>query len=294
MMTRAARLLRFKYLSYKRELRYWMINLKNKNGFQIKNIEGSQMRLDLKDRGLPKDLILDGIREPESTEMIKKILNEGSTVIDIGANIGYYALMESRLVGNKGAVYAIEPSPRNFNCLKSNIELNGYRNIKAYQIAIGDRIGKAKMNISPHSNLNSLVDQKNKKIIGRIDVDITSLDYFLKKKKNPDFIRMDVEGYECNIIRGMKNILKKKRPLKLFIELHPHIMYKEQTINVLKTLMENGFETRKVTRSVTVSEMKVMLRKQYDFSYKSIKELLNDENFISGKMGAFEMFFERK
>ena len=77
---------------------------------------------------------------------------------------------------------------------------------------------------------------------------------------------MDVEGYEYNIIKGMKNILKAKMPLKLFIELHPHIMKKEQTIYVLKTLMNYGFKTMKVIRSVTTPEMKVISRKEFDYS----------------------------
>jgi hypothetical protein len=105
---------------------------------------------------------------------------------------------------------------------------------------------------------------------------------------------MDVEGYEYNVIKGMKNILKSKKPLKLFIELHPHIIKKEQTQYVLKTLRRYGFETRKVIRSLTVPEVKVMSREEFDFSSKTINDLLKDDSIISGKKGAFEIFFERK
>ncbi|MFW9875363.1 MAG: FkbM family methyltransferase [Candidatus Thorarchaeota archaeon] len=252
------------------------------------------MYLDLKDKGISSDLVLDGIREPESTRIIQKELKKGDIVVDIGANIGYYALIEARLVGDKGKVYAIEPSPKNFEYLNKNIKLNNVKNIESYKLAIGDKDGVAKMNISPHSNLSSLVTQKNRKIIGSINVNVTKLDNFLKNKKYPNFIRMDVEGYEYNIIKGMEDTFKAKKPFKLFIELHPHIMKKKQTTFVLKTLMESGFRMKKVTRCFTVAEMKVKSRKEFDYSSKTIGDLLKDKSIISGKKGAFEIFFERK
>jgi len=249
------------------------------------------MYLNLKDKGISKDLALDGVREPESTKEIKKLVKSGDVVVEAGANIGYYALMESQLVGKKGKVYAIEPSPDNVVCLKNNIRLNNNSNIEIYPLAVGDKKGNVKMNISSHSNLNSLIAQKNKKIIKTIDVNVTTLDVFLKNKKYPNFIRMDVEGYEYNIIKGMGKILKAKKPLKLFIELHPHIMKPEQTKYILKTLMKYGFEARKVIRSVTVSEIKVMSKKQYDYSSQTINDLLSNNDIINGKLGAFEIFF---
>ena len=288
------RFLMFRCIIFWRSLRYLLINSENKNKFIIKSIQKSRMLLDLKDEGISKDLILDCIREPESTKEVQRMLKPGNVVVEAGANIGYYALMESRLVGNKGVVYAIEPSPKNFEYLNRNIKLNKRTNMETYRLAIGDKNRKAKMNISSHSNLSSLIKQKNRKITGTVEVNVTTLDSFLKGKRYPDFIRMDVEGYEYNIIKGMKNILKKESPLRIFIELHPHIMKKSQTKYVLETLKKHGFETRKVIRSVTVAEMKVMAREQYDYSYMSINDLLKNEDVLSGKLGAFEIFFERK
>ena len=290
---RIARFLAFQSIYRERQIKFFLIKLKSKD-IIVKNVQGNGMYLDLKDEGISKDLILDGIREPESTREIAKILKTGNVVVEAGANIGYYALMESRLIGKKGVVYAVEPSPKNFENLNRNIKLNKITNMKTYQLAIGDKTGKAKMNISPYSNLSSLVKQKNRRVTETIEVKVTTLDSFLKGKRHPDFVRMDVEGYEYNILKGMKGILKSKKPIKIFIELHPHIMKKNQTIYVLKILKKHGFETRKVIRSVTVAEMKVMTRKQYDYSYMSINDLLKNEDILSGKKGAFEIFFERK
>ena len=291
-IVRLARFLVFQYFFQKRNLKYIILRLKAKNAIITRRIQGSKMSLNLKDKGISKDLALDSIREPESTNMIKKELKKGDVVIDIGANIGYYALMESRLVGNKGKVYAIEPVDENVKSLKKNIKLNNCSNIEVYKTAIGEKGKTDKMYIAEYSNWNSFIDHK-RHIIGTRDIKVISLDNFLKNKKYPNFIRMDVEGYEYSIIKGMKKVLKSKRPLKLFIELHPHIMKEKQTIFVLKTILRHRFETKKVIRSVTATEMKVMPRNQYDYSSKGILDILKDNLVISGKLGAFQMFFER-
>jgi len=82
-----------------------------------KKVQGSTMFLNLLEDNLSsvhKQLFTYGIHEPLSTRIIKEELNDGMHVVDIGANIGYYALLEARIVGDKGWVYAVEPSPRNF------------------------------------------------------------------------------------------------------------------------------------------------------------------------------------
>ena len=97
------------------------------NGYVEKEINGSRMYLDPTDKGLSIDLLVDGIREPYITEVTKRELKQGQTVVDIGANIGYYALLEARQVGPTGRVYAIEPVPENFATLNKNVRLNQYR-----------------------------------------------------------------------------------------------------------------------------------------------------------------------
>ncbi len=294
MKLKIGRFLAFQFLLQIRNLRFLIarIEARDDNDIVTREIHESEMILDLKDQGISKDLALDGTREPESTALVKKEIKKGDTVVDIGANIGYYTLLESRLVGNKGKVYAIEPIDKNTNSLTSNIELNKYTNIDVFRIAIGEKHKIEKMYIAEHSNWNSFVNHKQG-IIGTKYVQVTSLDAFVKNRRCPDFVRMDVEGYEYTIIKGMKNILKSKEPLKLFIELHPHLMKKEHTIYLLETLKKYGFETKAVIRSVTVLEMKVMDRSQYDYSYMSINDLINNDDIVNGKLGAFEIFFER-
>jgi protein-L-isoaspartate O-methyltransferase len=81
------------------------------------------MYLRIRDKGVSRQLALVGVREKFSTETLQGELREGDCVVDIGANIGYYALMEARLVGSYGKVYAIEPVSYNFQLLENNIQL---------------------------------------------------------------------------------------------------------------------------------------------------------------------------
>lgn len=290
---RIIKFLRFRKILFESQLKYRIRKFQAKNGILKKEIQGSTMLLDLKDKGLSRDLIVDGVREPLSTKEISKVVKKGDIVVDIGANIGYYVLMESKIVGNTGKIYAIEPSPQNIKCLKKNVAVNNYSNIEVYDFAIGDVIGVKKMNISSHYNLNTLVSKKDNRITGTVDVNTSTLDKFLTGKKFPSFVRMDVEGYEYNIIKGMKNILSSKKPINIFIELHPHIMKKEQTEYILKKLADSGFKAKKIIRSITVPEMKVMDKEDYDYSHKNIGDLLKDRLFLEGKLGAFEIFFVR-
>ena len=291
---RAAKFLIFRLLLFFRYIRFAIMRLKAKDNLLLVNVQGSKMRLDLSDIGISIDLAVDKIREPQSTETIKKIIKKGDVIVDIGANIGYYALMESRLTGSRGFVYAIEPVPENFKNLEYNIRLNHFKNIECHMIGIGDKNGTAKIYLSPNSNLNSLVMQKGKLTTGSIKIKLKTLGRFIRGKKFPNFIRMDVEGYEYEIINGMKNMLNDKKPLTIFIEIHPHIMKREQTIFVLKTLKRCGFEATRISRSFTTTEMAVKSKNEIDYSGRSISSLINDELIISGGKGAFEIFFEKK
>jgi FkbM family methyltransferase len=81
-------------------------------------------------------------------------------VLDIGSNIGYYVLIEARLVGEEGFVYAVEPVEENARWLGANVALNGYKDVKIFNIAFGYYNGKISINIAEASNLSS-VTRKN-------------------------------------------------------------------------------------------------------------------------------------
>ena len=225
----------------------------------IKEVNGLKMLLNLRDRGVSRDLFMYGKREfiPTNYLLNGHIVKEGDVVLDIGANIGYYVLIESKLVGEQGKVYAIEPVSSNLAQLQQNLKLNNCKNVEVFKLAVGDKNGKAKIYIPEKRNLSTLDKnalEGNLKSVEEIEV--TTVDSFLDKKPKPNFIRMDVEGYEFYIIKGMNKTLKLN--IKLFIEIHPHKMSEEQLCEMLEILEKNGFYVELATWGFKVNENKLI------------------------------------
>lgn len=196
-------------------IKYWLLRLFNV-GRIVRNVQGSLMLLNLKDRGIQTDLFMHGIREVQATKHLRSIMQPDWTMVEIGANIGYYALMEARAVKR---VIAIEPGPDNYKGLMTNIALNGYRNIETHQLAIGDHKGVVGFEISKACNWNKIARPN---VTGDVQVQMTTLDDFLQGRKI-DFLRMDVEGYELCILKGMPQTIRDSRP-GMFIEVHRDLL----------------------------------------------------------------------
>lgn len=203
----------FKYMGFyytpDKLVRWWLTRLARVKT-AVCRIQGSLMVLDLNDKGIHRDLYLHGIREPQATRYLQSILRPDWVVVDIGANIGYYALQEARVVKS---VIAMEPTPASYDTLLHNARLNDYKNIMAYRLAIGDHDGEIGFALSHACNWNSIAEGG-----GDITVVMMTLDSFLRGIK-VDFIRMDVEGYELNVLKGMAGILQEQKP-RMFLEVH--------------------------------------------------------------------------
>lgn len=197
-----------------------------------REILGSKMRLDTSKGyycGVQRTLFIFGWYEPQCTKVTMEELEKGMTVVDIGANAGYYALLEARIVGDTGKVYAIEPAPGNIEALKKNVSMNSLSNVEIYPLAVGNKNGKGKLHLSISPNLHNMlgvIDKSGPRSSYQdvIEVETVTLDEFLEGKNPPDFIRMDVEGFEYFIIEGMQKTLNQNRNIKLYIEMHPSDM----------------------------------------------------------------------
>lgn len=182
------------------------------------NIDGHQMLLDSKDS---LNLSIFGVYEPLETELIKKIIKTGDTVIDIGANIGYYTLILARLVGKEGKVFAFEPEQSNFCLLNKNIKINNYNNIKAIKKAVSNKTGQTDLYISEENKGDHKIyysgDNRQS-----VKIDVTRLDdYFLDFKGEINLVKIDIQGAEGGAIEGMNKILQKNKNLKIISEFWP-------------------------------------------------------------------------
>lgn len=183
----------------------------------------SWMYLNLFDPGISYQLLVQGIREPAHVQQVQSALMPDMKGIDIGANIGYYVLLECQLIGSGGHVFCIEPAPSNIALLKKNIAENNLNDrVSCFQYLVGDKNGTERLYLSPAANSHSVSLATDRSI----DVTMVTLDHFIATQRieanEIDFLRMDIEGYEAIVLQHMGTLLVgRTKPLKLFIELHP-------------------------------------------------------------------------
>jgi len=225
-----------------------------------------------RDPGISKELALYKVHEPLATKLLMETLKPGMNAVDIGGNIGYYAMLEARLVGPAGKVIAIEPMPENSEQLCNNITNNGYQNILVHKVAIGDRDGTALMYITQKSNWHSLYPPASSK--GEMKVPVSTLDSLLMPYElaSVDLVRMDLEGYEVVVIEGMKRTLEKYGP-RLLVELHPLLVGPSSIEKYLHTLENMGYAIEWMIEQ----ERDMPLRWQFlKVEKPTMKELMND------------------
>jgi FkbM family methyltransferase len=173
-----------------------------------------------------------GCYELEKQKAFIKQIKSGDVVYDIGAHVGFYTLLASKLVGDRGRVYAFEPLPRNIFYLKKHISLNKLKNVEIIEAAVSDKEGEE--NFLEADSATSRLDNS-----GSFKVKTVSLDNLVKNKKilPPNVIKIDVEGAELKVLLGAKELIEKYKPI-IFIALdNPDT--KEKVIQMIKNFGYN-------------------------------------------------------
>lgn len=220
-----------------------LLGYKDDIRFVMKNIMGSRMLLDLQDSGISRDLLTSPCREVGLTGWWQENIKPGMVEFDVGANIGYYALQASQLVGENGTVYAIEPEPSNFELLSENVRINNYKNVVLHEIACGENNGKCDMYWSGMRNYATLVPDTWRSYSSKFSVPVRTIDDFIVYVgKEPDVIRMDTEGYELSILKGASKLLASDKPLKLALEVHFELLGQKMAVEFLDMLKKYRFE----------------------------------------------------
>jgi len=158
---------------------------------------------------------------------------KGWVVVDIGATFGIYALRASKMVGKKGLVIAIEPEPINIKILKHHIRINKVTNIVPMNLALGDRVDTVKLYIRDH--LSHTIKQPRYES-EFIMVPMLTFDYVMRLLKidEVDLVKIDVEGSEVDVIRGIKKTFVKR----ITMEYHG----KENARQILNLLKLRGYK----------------------------------------------------
>lgn len=165
------------------------------------------------------------------------------TIVDVGAYVGVFTIIMAKRTGVTGKVLAFEPNPQSVALLKKNIELNGVSGqVEFFNIAVGkDHDSHTLVN---HGDISCIVPSAPPGCTDYLTVKSGTLDEMLQNRKI-DIIKIDVEGYEANVLYGARNLLSKKEgnPRFIWIECHPHVWKKLGTSSkdILTPLKEAGY-----------------------------------------------------
>jgi FkbM family methyltransferase len=166
-------------------------------------------------------------------DIIERFLpKQGDIVVDIGAHMGRYTIISSKRVGTNGKVVAIEAHPSNFEMLNSNIKLNQLTNVIPLNYAAYSKETKIKLYLPDeesgytmhHSIMSNYVftKYKDKTEDKFVEVSANTLDYLLQLNEITDvnWVKIDVEGAEFEVLKGASNVLSKSKDIALLIEVH--------------------------------------------------------------------------
>lgn len=167
-------------------------------------------------------MYLRGVHEPETTALVRRMLREGDTFVDLGADFGYYTLLCASLVGLSGTVITFEPYATSGKKILSGIKANRFKNISLQELAVGDRIGEADLYISKRSVGRSSIFAEKEKSSRSVPVSVTTLDAFFDGTEGPIcLIKIDIEGAELAAVRGGRQFFKRHSETGLVIEIAP-------------------------------------------------------------------------
>ncbi|MBA4162069.1 MAG: FkbM family methyltransferase [Novosphingobium sp.] len=177
-----------------------------------------KMYVDTRDVGIASHLMLEGYWEMWITQAMMRMVRRGSVVADIGANLGYFTLLLADLTGAEGRVLAFEPQPNLARLLRKSIDVNGYTGFTdLHAMALGSVAGNAAIEASidqpggGRTVTDGMVAGAARVPLGRFDTIPHALDV--------EFIKMDVEGFEPEVWKGMTARLNRRDlPLTVFME----------------------------------------------------------------------------
>lgn len=183
---------------------------------RVVDVDGRKMEVDLLD--VVQNMV-STLGEPFEEEVISREVSRGDSVMDLGANIGFYTLIMAEIVGEEGEVFAFEPDPPNFEKLEASVELNGFDNVRLEQKAAFHRTGKHELYISEEDrSTHRLYPSEDRRKC--ITIDTVKIDEYLTDEEF-DFIKIDVEGAEYKALEGMRKTINRSGPLKMVVELSP-------------------------------------------------------------------------
>ena len=181
---------------------------------------------DLSDQ-IAKEAFFSGLYEPPVTRVVQRLATPGATMVDVGANWGYYTLVAAAAVGGEGRVIALEPDPRLFARLEGNVRLNRFSHVTTAAAAASSREGTLTLAGYSDGDANRGVSRviEESSVSGpTFLVSATTIDAVTAGCPRVDLVKIDVEGAEDAVLAGMQDGLSSGRYRAVVLELHPGLL----------------------------------------------------------------------
>lgn len=186
---------------------------------------------------------IDPNEKVEELSFFHAYLKLGDTVVDVGANIGETVLTSSVLVGPSGCVYAFEPHPKIFGFLQDNLRLNKVRNVRAFNLGLGDAPTTVAFSDDRRDDMNRvMVDQ------GGITIALETLDRILADCGHIQLLKVDVEGYEIFVFEGGRQALSHIACIYFEVSATHFERFGYTTANLLNLIVAAGFRIFRIER----------------------------------------------
>lgn len=196
--------------------------------------------------GLTLDDIGGRIRDGE-LELLRREVRPGTSVVDVGANIGFLSLMFAKLTGPTGKVFAFEPGPTSFALLSLNVLINDYKNVIAEKKAVSASTGGQTLYICPTGESDNQVSSDasmkfQDEVRVAIPIETVALDDYFSGMRDTsiDFVKIDIQGGELSALKGMQRLLSRNRGIRVMAEFAPHMpLWKGSDPRELLSLMRS-------------------------------------------------------
>jgi FkbM family methyltransferase len=233
-----------------------------------RTIWGQKIYVDTRDISLAPHILLDGYWEKWITIFFKEVIREGMTVVEVGANIGYYTLLAASQIGTKGKLFAFEANPEVFSILFKSIIVNGFLDrTTLINKAVTDKSQKLQFyRLKCHHGSSSIAEFKEEFLktyhddVETIEVDAVSLDeYFADMDIKIDFMKIDCEGAEGLVFKGMNKLLEKNPNVKIICEFAPKLLSATgiQPREFLEKIKAQGFSLKVINTSSIAEDVTI-------------------------------------
>jgi FkbM family methyltransferase len=208
--------------------------------------DGLSLSVDVGDR-LGCDVFYGYYEEAFDARVFTRTLPSGATVIDVGANFGFYTLQSARAAGASATIHAFEPDPNALAVLRSNIEANGLGGrVLTWQVAVGETDGTVELQLAAESAFTSIRPTGRSEMRGSVEVPLRSLDSFAAEHGVAaiDALKIDAEGLEGQILNGARALLRASPDPLIQLEVSAKNLtdvLKGELITVLDALLAEGF-----------------------------------------------------